>query len=97
LPGSRAVRRRPDEISTSGRNANDNRILYAPHVLHPDDHRPSQGLRQQSLDLILSLVLGWFPLVTIVCIIWAICAGNRQKQIAHAEILANAIAKAQRA
>jgi hypothetical protein len=57
----------------------------------------ARGCDNKASIIILSLVLGWFPLVTIVCIIWAICAGNRQKQIAHAEILANAIAKAQRA
>jgi hypothetical protein len=45
----------------------------------------------------ISLLLGWLPLVTIICIIWAICAGNKRKQIARAEILADAIVKAQRA
>jgi hypothetical protein len=57
----------------------------------------ARGCDSKASIILLSLILGWFPFVTVACIIWAICAGNKRKQIARAEILADSIVKAQRA
>lgn len=46
--------------------------------------------------ILISLLLGWFPLVSLACLIWAIVGSAEQKQIDHAEMLAQAIARAQR-
>ena len=45
--------------------------------------------------VLFSLLLGWIPLVTIVCIIWAIVGTTEQKQVARGKMLAQAIADAQ--
>jgi T4 superinfection immunity protein len=57
----------------------------------------AKGCDSKASIILLSLILGWFPFVTVACIIWAICDSTERKQNARAEILANAIAKAQRA
>jgi T4 superinfection immunity protein len=57
----------------------------------------ARGCDNAGAMIAVSLLLGWFPLVTIVCIFWAICGATKQKQLARAEVLANAIVKAQRA
>jgi hypothetical protein len=56
----------------------------------------ARGCDDKGGMIAISLLLGWVPLVTIACIIWAICGGNQKKQIARAELLANAIVSVQR-
>jgi hypothetical protein len=56
----------------------------------------AKGCDNKGAIIAISLLLGWFPLVTIVCIFWAICGKTEHKQRARAELLANAIVKAQR-
>jgi hypothetical protein len=56
----------------------------------------AKGCDSKGPIIAISLLLGWFPLVSIICLIWAIAGKTEQKQIARAEILADAIAAAQR-
>jgi hypothetical protein len=46
--------------------------------------------------VILNLVVGWLPLVSLGCLIWAIVDKTEKKQQAHAKMLAEAIVTAQR-
>ena len=43
--------------------------------------------------IIISLLLGWFPLVTLICIAWAICGRTQKRKMADAKLLAQAIAE----
>jgi hypothetical protein len=57
----------------------------------------AKGCDSKGAIILVSLLLGWFPLVSLICLFWAICGGTEKKQIARAKILADAIAAAQRA
>jgi hypothetical protein len=57
----------------------------------------AKGCDSKGPIIAISLLLGWFPLVSLICLIWAICGKTERKEIARATILAEAIAKAQRA
>jgi Trk-type K+ transport system membrane component len=52
----------------------------------------AKGCDSKGAIVLISLLLGWVPFVTIVCLIWAICGRTVRKQRAQARILAEAIA-----
>jgi Superinfection immunity protein len=43
----------------------------------------------------LSLLLGWLPMVSIICIIWALCAKTTSKQLDQVNLIAAAMVAAQ--
>ena len=43
----------------------------------------------------LSLLLGWLPMVSIICIIWALCARTTSKQLDQVNLIAAAMVAAQ--
>jgi hypothetical protein len=57
----------------------------------------AKGCDSKGSIILISLLLGWFPLVSLICLIWAICGSTGRKQVRSAKILAEAIVKAQRA
>jgi Superinfection immunity protein len=53
----------------------------------------AKGCDSKGAITFISLLLGWFPFVWLICLFWAICGGTRRKHIKRAKIYAREFAK----
>ena len=55
----------------------------------------ARGCNSRLAIILVSLLLGWFPFVTLICIFWAICGSTSRRQRRQAKMLAREFVKAQ--
>ncbi|MFY9970647.1 MAG: superinfection immunity protein [Roseiarcus sp.] len=74
-------------------------ILFVMLILYPLPTiiALARGCDEKASMILMSLLLGWIPLVTLGCTFWAIAGSTEKKHAARAKVLAQAIADAQRA